>query len=64
MNPATILAQNQGYELAHANIHLIYDLLKNVKGMNLQTPTSRISMTQENNRISRRSLSESPLSLT
>ncbi|KAL6038533.1 hypothetical protein STEG23_000619, partial [Scotinomys teguina] len=54
-------AQNQGFELVHPNNHLIYELLKHVKGMDLQIPNSRISMTQDNNRISKKSPRESPL---
>ena len=62
-NPATTQAQNQGYELAHPNIHFIYELLEPVKGMNLQMQSSRISMTQDSNRISKRSLSKTPVSI-
>ena len=53
-------AQNQGYELAHPNIHLIYDLPKHVKELVLQTQSCRISTSQGNNRISKRSPSEGP----
>ncbi|KAL6053888.1 hypothetical protein STEG23_003715 [Scotinomys teguina] len=54
------LLDNQGYELAHSNIHLIYELLEQVKEMSLQIQNSRISMTQGNNSISKKSPSESP----
>ena len=62
-NPATTRAQNQGNELAHPNIHFIYELLEPVKGMHLQMQSSRISMTQDSNRISKRSLSKTPVSI-
>lgn len=35
-NPANTKAQNQGNEMAHPNINLIYELLEYVKGTNLQ----------------------------
>ena len=44
-NPVTIQAQNQGYELAHPNFHITYELLKQVT--NLQMQNSRISMIQD-----------------
>jgi hypothetical protein len=53
-NPATQL-QIQGFELAHLNIYSIYELLDFVKGLALQIQSCRISMTQGNNRISKRS---------
>ena len=59
-NPATTQAQNQGYELAHPNIHFIYELLAHVKGTNLQIQNIRISTTQDS-RIAKRSSTESPL---
>ncbi|KAL6075413.1 hypothetical protein STEG23_006014 [Scotinomys teguina] len=47
--------QNQSYELAHANIYLIYELSEHVKRTNLQIQNSKISTTHDNNRISKRS---------
>ena len=42
---ATTQAQIQGFELAHPNIYLIYELLEHVKGLTLQNQNCRISMT-------------------
>ena len=53
INPAA-QAQNQGYELAHPNIHPDCDPLEHVKGLVLQTQSCRISMTQDNNRRTRK----------
>ncbi|KAL6053895.1 hypothetical protein STEG23_003722 [Scotinomys teguina] len=47
-------AQNQGHELAHPNIHPMYQLLEHVKGPDLQIESFRISTTQNNNRIAKR----------
>lgn len=44
-------ARNQGYELAHPNMHLIYDLQEHMEGVVLQTQRCRISKTNNNNRI-------------
>ena len=55
-------AQIQGYELAHLNIHPVYELLELAKGLDLQAQSYRISMTQDNNRISKRNPSEGPTS--
>ena len=60
-NSATIQAQIQGFELAHPNIYPIYELLECMKGLVLQIQNYRISMTQGNNRISKRSPSEDPV---
>ncbi|MEJ1279312.1 ST8 alpha-N-acetyl-neuraminide alpha-28-sialyltransferase 3 [Cricetulus griseus] len=60
-NPATTQAQNQHNELAHPNIHLIYELLEHVKGPDLQIQSCRMSTTQDNKKISRRSPSEGPV---
>ena len=57
INPAVTQARNQDYELAHPNTHLIYEL-EHVKGLGLQIQSYRISMTQGNNRISKRRPSE------
>ncbi|KAL6091725.1 hypothetical protein STEG23_016553 [Scotinomys teguina] len=54
-------AQNQGYELAYPNIHPIYDLLEDVNRLVLQTQSYRISMTQGNIRISKRSPGDGPV---
>lgn len=53
-SPATTQAQNQSYGVLHLNIHSICDLLEHVKGQVLQTPSCRISMTQGNDRITKR----------
>lgn len=47
MNSAIIQSQIQGFELSHPSIFPIYELLKN--------QSHRISMTQDNNKISERS---------
>ena len=47
-NTDTSQSQNHGYELAHPNIHFIYELLEHMKRINLQTENCRISMTQDN----------------
>jgi hypothetical protein len=52
---ATTQAQIQGFGLAHPSIYPIYDQLEHVKGWVLQIQSCRISMTQDNNRISDRS---------
>ncbi|KAL6034118.1 hypothetical protein STEG23_024973 [Scotinomys teguina] len=62
INPA-YSAQNQDYELAHPNIHFIYELLEHVNGMNLQIQNCRISTTQDNKRTAKRGPSESLLSV-
>ncbi|KAL6033887.1 hypothetical protein STEG23_019606 [Scotinomys teguina] len=60
INSGTTQVQIQGYELAHPNIHSIYELHESVKGLVLQTQGCRISTTQGNNRISKRSPREDP----
>ncbi|KAL6040919.1 hypothetical protein STEG23_037895 [Scotinomys teguina] len=62
-NSATTQVQNLGYELAHHNIYLICDLLEHVKGLVLQIQSCSIYMTQGDNRISKRSPSDSPVSI-
>lgn len=58
-NPAIIYPQKYGYELARPSIHLSYDLLEfMVKGLDWQLQNSRVSMIQNNHRISRNSSSE------
>ena len=57
----TSQAQIQGFELAHPNIYPINELLVFTKGPALQIQNYRISMTQGNNRISKRSPSEVPV---
>lgn len=44
-------AQNQGYELAHPNMRLIYDMREHMKVVVLQTQRCRISKTKSKNRI-------------
>lgn len=51
----------QGVEIAHSNIHSIYELLGCVKGLVLHIQSCRISMTQDNNRMSERNQSEKPV---
>ena len=60
-NPAALQPQNWDYEVAHTNTHPIYELLKCVKGPDLQIQNYRVSMTQGINRISRRSSGEGPI---
>lgn len=55
---ATIQVHIRGFELAHPNIYPIYELLEHVKGPVLQIQSFRISMTQGNNRITKRSPGE------
>ncbi|ERE69438.1 small conductance calcium-activated potassium channel protein 2 [Cricetulus griseus] len=59
-NPGTTQAQIQGFVLAHPNNHPntypIYELLKCAKGLVVQNQSFRISMTQGNSRISKRTL--------
>lgn len=58
-NPAIIHPQKYGYELARLSIHLSYDLLEfMVKGLDRQLQNSRVSMIENNHRISRNSSSE------
>lgn len=45
-------AQNQGYELAHPYMGLIYCLREHMTGVILQTQRCSISKTNSNNRIS------------
>ncbi|MEJ1288253.1 GRIP and coiled-coil domain containing 2 [Cricetulus griseus] len=52
---------NQGYEVAHPNIHPTYELLEHMKGPVLQIQSCRTSTTQGNNRQSKRSPSEGPV---
>lgn len=61
-NPATTQAQSQGSKFTHPNIHPIYDLAQHLKGPVLQFQSFKISMTQDNSRVSRRSPSEGPVS--
>jgi hypothetical protein len=55
-NSATTQAQIQGFELVYPNICPIYELLEHVTDTVLQIPTCSISMTENNNMISERSL--------
>ena len=54
-------AQIQGFELAHASTYPIEELLECMKGSVLQIQNYRVSMTQGDNRISKRSPSEGPI---
>lgn len=45
----------KGYELAHPNINLSYELLEHVTGRKLQIQSFKMSMTQDNNMIFKRS---------
>ena len=56
---ATIQARIQDFELACPNIYLIYDLLQDVKRLVLWNHSRMISMTWDNNRIPKRSFSDS-----
>ena len=47
--------------MVHPNIYPIHELLEHLKGLVLQIPSYRISMTQDNNRLSVRSPSEDPV---
>lgn len=47
--------------MAHPNIYSIDELLEHIKGLVLQVQNFKLPMTQDNNRISRRYPSESPL---
>ena len=53
-------AQNKDYDLDHPNVHFIYELLEHEKGKDLKIQSCRISMTPDNNRISKGSPSEGP----
>ena len=48
-------AQIHGFQLSHANIYLIYELLKLGKRPDIQTQSCRISTTRGDNRTSGRS---------
>ena len=50
-NPVTTHSQNKGCELDHSNIHLLYELLKQEKGLG---PDQLIAITEDNSRISKR----------
>lgn len=59
-NPLTTQAR---MELAHTNLHPIYDLLEYVKGPVIKIQSCRTFTAQENNKIAKRSLSEGPISV-
>ena len=46
--------------MAHPIVHSMCDLLEHVKGLILQTQSYRISTTQDNSRIAKRSSNEGP----
>lgn len=60
---ATTQAQNLIYEFTHPNIHTIYNLQRHMKGLVLWIQICHISMTQGNNRISKKSSNEGPVSI-
>jgi hypothetical protein len=60
-NSATTQAQILGFELANTKTYLIYELLEHVIGLALQLQSYRISMTQGNHRITKRSHDENPI---
>ena len=51
----------KGTELAHPSIYSIWELLYCLKELVLENQSYKISMTQDNNRISERSPSEDPV---
>lgn len=53
--------QAQGFEVAHTNIHPIYELLEQLKGPILEIQSQWISITQGNSRIATRSPGEDPV---
>ena len=55
INPGITQAHNQKYDLVHPNIHLIYELLEHVRRADLQIQSCKISVEQDNIRISKRS---------
>ena len=57
-NSAATQAQTQGFELVHPNIYPIHELLEHLKGLVLQIPSYRISMTQDNKGLSEKSSSD------
>ena len=54
-------AQIHSFELADPKIYPIYKLPEHMKGTVLKIQSCRISMIQDNNRISKRSPSEDPV---
>jgi hypothetical protein len=58
---AATQAQIQDFELAHPKIYIIYELLGITKGLVLLIQNYRISMTQSNNRMTKRSPCEDPI---
>lgn len=60
-NPSTTQANIQGFVLTHLNISLTYDLLKHVKGLDLQNDSHRISLTWGHSRILKSSFGDSPV---
>lgn len=61
-NPTAIQAQNHGCD-SSSNSHPIQDQLEHMKGLDLQTPSFRISITQINSRLSWKTTSEGPASI-
>lgn len=60
-NPSTTQANIQGFVLTHLNISPTYDLLKHVKGLDLQNDSDRISLTWGHSRILKSSFGDSPV---
>lgn len=60
-NSDTTQVQIQGFELVHAYIFPIYELLEYMKGLVLQNEICRISITQGSNRIYKRSPNGDPV---
>lgn len=58
ISAATTQAENQGYDLAHHNIHFIYEMLGHEKELNQKIHSCMIFVTQGKDGISKRSLNE------
>lgn len=58
---ATTPSQNQGYNSAHSDTYLVFEPVDYVKGLDLQIHSCKISMTQGNNMMSKKSPSEGPV---
>lgn len=58
---ANTLVQMQGFKLTHPNIYPTFERLDCMKGSVLQKQSCRISMTQDNNRVSEKNPCEDPV---